>query len=113
MAVYSSKPDVEKTLSDMKNALKQNKVSFVPRNKNMATLAALGFLVSDVKDELMDLSYSDYISGPEEDRDRPNSDCLWIFKRRINGQVIYIKYKVEYQTDGKVKVISFHFDEKI
>lgn len=111
MAVYSSKPDVEKILGDMKNALMQNKICFIPRAKNMKTLAALGLLVSDVKDELMDLSYSDYISGPEVDRDQPSSDCLWIFKRRVNGQDIYIKFKVEYQIDGNVKVISFHFDE--
>ena len=112
MAVHSSRADVEKVLNDMRDALQHEKFSFVRRIKNMDTLSALGILISDVRDELLDLSFSDYISGPEVDYDLPKSDRLWIFKRNVSGQVIYIKFKVEYQTDGKVKVISFHFDER-
>ena len=111
MAVHSSQVDVEKILSDMRNALQQGKFFFAHRSKNMATLSALGLLMSDVRDELLNLSFSDYINGPEIDYGFPTSDRLWVFKKSISGQVIYIKFKVEYQTDGKVRVVSFHIDE--
>lgn len=113
MAIQSSQADVDKVLQDMRIALQNNKICFIPRRKNMNTLSQLGILISDVRDELLNLSISDYISGPEVDRDFPSSDKFWIFKRRVNGQVIYIKFKVEYQVDGKVRVVSFHIDEPI
>lgn len=83
----------------------------VKRQKNMDTLSALGILPSDVQDALFDLTFSDYVKGPEVDYDYPFSDRLWIFKRCISGYVIYIKFKVEYKADGEVRVISFHVDD--
>jgi len=111
MAVQSSQADVEKILADMRSALLQKKYVWIDRKKNKDTIADLGIMMSDVWDELFDLKYSDYRSGPEIDRDLPDSDKLWIFKKGINGQVIYIKFKVEYQKDGQVRLISFHIDE--
>ena len=55
----------------------------------------------------------DCYKGPEQDRDRKESDYFWIFKKKISWQVIYIKFKVEYQIDGGVKVVSFHIDENL
>lgn len=112
MVVHSTQADVEKVLSDMQNALQHGQFFFVKRSKNMATLSTLGLMISDVRDELLNLSFSDYINGPEIDYDFPASDRLWVFKRSISGQIIYIKFKVEYQTDGKVRVVSFHIDER-
>ena len=111
MPVHSSQTVVEKVLSDMKDAIRNGRFYFVERTKNMNTLAELGILIHDVWDELLELDYTNYISGPETDRDDPFSDPLWIFKRTICDHMIYIKYKVEYQDDGTVKVISFHIDE--
>ena len=59
---------------------------------------------------MLTLSSSDFISGPEIDRNYPNSDCLWIFKKNINGDIIYIKFKIEYQQKAQMKIISFHLD---
>ena len=40
----------------------------------------------------------------------PKSDHLWVFKKRIEGEMIYIKFLVAYQQDGSVQVLSFHLD---
>ena len=68
----------------------------------MATLAHFGWRLSEVKEELSNLTYSNYVSGPEIDRAEPKSDNLWIFKSYIDRTPIYIKLKVKYQTDSRV-----------
>jgi hypothetical protein len=45
------------------------------------------------------------------DMDDMKSDHLWVFKKRIDGEVIYIKFKVVYQENGEVRVVSFHIAE--
>ncbi len=111
MPTYSTKEVVENMLHDMREALAQGKFYFVRRSKNMKTLAQLGLVPSDIVDKLHELTYADYISGPETDWNRPDDDKLWIFKKRVNSEVVYIKLKVEYQTDKSVRVLSFHIDE--
>ena len=103
---------VEQFLKDMRAAIAAGNYSFIPRKKNLDTLAALGLLVQDVLDELTQLTFDHYISGPETDRDRPNTDSFWIFKSIIEGNSIYIKVKIEYQTDKGVKIVSFHIAER-
>lgn len=111
MAVRSSQADVQRVLGDLQNAIRTNRFVFINRTKNMATLSSLGLLMSDVRDVLMHLTFAEYTKGPETDRDQPSSDPFWFFKKTVCGQVLYIKFKIEYQTDGKVKVVSFHIDE--
>lgn len=66
----------------------------------------------------MDLKPSDYISGPEEDRNSPSEKDIWIFKKqydRGNGEIsdLYIKLKLIYNNNEYyIKCISFHEDEK-
>jgi hypothetical protein len=111
MSTYSTKEVVENMLHDMREALAQGKYNFIKRSKNMESLTQLGLVPSDIIDEINELTYADYISGPETDRDRPDDDKLWIFKKRVISEVFYIKLKVEYQTDKGVRVLSFHIDE--
>lgn len=113
MAKKASNEEIERVLEDMREAIQAGKFVFVERRKNIDTLTELGLLPDDIRDELMDLSCSEYIKGPEEDRDRKQADYFWVFKKKISGQVIYIKFKVEYQIDGGVKVVSFHIDENL
>lgn len=107
----SPRSEVEKILKDMRSAWRMNKIDLIPRKKNMDTLALMGLLPSDAKDAMYGLTYSDYVKGPEEDRDDPQSDRLWVFKMKLDNQIIYIKFKILYQTDGSVKTLSFHIDE--
>ena len=94
----------------MRSAIDAGKFQPMSRRKNMNTLAMLGISWKDAKSELYTLSAKDYYQGPEIDRDFPKEDLFWVFKKRIAGQVIYIKFKVLYQEDHGVKLVSFHLD---
>ena len=102
---------VNRLLCDVRKAIEENRSSLVSREKNMATLAHFGWRLSEVKEELSNLTYSNYVSGPEIDRAEPKSDNLWIFKSYIDRTPIYIKLKVKYQTDSRVVIISFHISD--
>ncbi len=100
-------------LAQVRSALDADKYQFIPRRKNMHTLAQLGLTVQDAKNEIYTLTPAHYHSGPMIDRDRPTSDHLWVFKKRVEGEILYIKFKILYQEDGSVKVLSFHIDETL
>lgn len=102
--------DIEKVLADMRIAINNHKCTLVPRRINMDSLARLGILAADVLSEMYTLTSADYVSGPLVDRDAPSSDCLWVFKKSVCGNIIYIKFKVIYQINGDVIIVSFHID---
>jgi len=108
--VYSSREEIEKFLDDVRKAIRAGKVTLVDRYKNMNTLAEMGLTLRQVYREICELTFVNYETGPEIDRDFPESDMLWIFKTNIDHNSIYIKIKVEYRVNGDVKIISFHFD---
>lgn len=107
----TSTTDIEKALADMRTAIDDGKFCPINRRKNLHTLALLGITWNDAKEEIYGLSASDYFQGPEVDRDFPSTDLFWMFKKNIDGQVIYIKFKILCLEDGSVKVVSFHIDE--
>jgi hypothetical protein len=109
--VKSSKIDVDAFLLDVRKAIKNKNYTPQNRDKNINTLSQLGITWKDAIDEIYELSYSNYIKGPETDRDRPNSDSFWMFKKHVLGNVIYIKLKIRYQQNKSLLVLSFHFDE--
>lgn len=101
---------VQKILSDMRYAIDNRKFYPINRRKNLDTLAHLGISWNAAKEEIYDLKEEDYKSGPSVDRDDPSSDHFWVFKKKVDGNSIYIKFKVLYQKDGGVLVVSFHID---
>lgn len=105
-----SQQDIELVLSDMRQAIRSNCCFLVPRKDNLNTLAQLGISSKDAFEEIIQLTYTDYFQGPMTDRDRPTEDALWVFKKTIQNEVVYIKFKIEYQKDGGAKFISFHID---
>ena len=102
---------IQKILKDLRSAIDQGKIYVYPRLKYKTTIARLGLTSQDVEDEIYTLTEQHYHKGPMVDRDYPASDHLWVFKKRIEGEMIYIKFLVAYQQDGTVEVISFHLDE--
>ena len=102
--------EIESILSDMRQAIKSNRCFLVPRKANQDTLAQLGITSKDAFDEIYHLTYRDYYSGPMTDRDQPDTDSLWVFKKAIEGEIIYIKFKIEYQKNKTAKFLSFHID---
>jgi len=109
--VTSPRGDVEKVLADMRSALDAGKVAIVNRQKTNQTLIDLNLTVKDMIAELKALTYDNYCSGPEIDRDRKEADKLWIFKIQYDSTIIYVKFKIEHMVNGSVKVLSFHIDE--
>ena len=109
-----SSPDVvNRLLADVQNAIDNNKCIPINRAKNLNTLSRLGILWSDALDVIYNLSYNDYVKGPEEDRDRPGTDKFWIFKNIRFGELLYIKIKILYQIDKSLLIVSFHINDII
>ena len=102
--------DIEKIFGDMRLAIDTGKFQPICRRKNMNTLSILGISWEDEKSEIYELTAREYYQGPEVDRDFPNTDRFWMFKKNIGGQVIYIKFKILYLENGAVKLVSFHID---
>lgn len=107
----SSREEVEAILKDLRIAFNNNKIIPIARDKNIKTLARLGITWDIAKEEISTLTYSNYIKGPEIDYDRPKEDSFWIFKKVVQGEIIYIKFKVLYKHNSEVTLVSFHFDE--
>lgn len=103
--------DVEFLLEELRRAIDNDRFIPIDRDKNIQTLAKLGITWKDAKDEIYDLKLCNYIKGPEEDRDFPNEDKLWVFKKKVLGENIYIKFKIEYLKNRDAKILSFHIDE--
>lgn len=80
----------------------------VPRKENNKALLDLGLTPKTRKEEIICITYQDYIKGPEEDRDKPG--YIWEFGRQVEGTDIYIKLKQFTTESGKrtAKCISFH-----
>lgn len=107
----SSKEDVEALLEDVRKAINENKVKPIPRNKNINSMAKIGYTWKDIKDEIYYLSYEDYISGPDIDRDYPDKDYFWKFKKILSGELFYIKLKILYKGNNELLIVSCHIDE--
>jgi len=79
--------------------------------KNLETLAKLEMTIEDVKKEILSLSVMDYCAGPLKDT-RIRGD-VWIFKRIVQGEDIYIKLKLwGDKRDTEVRVLSFHVADR-
>lgn len=98
-------------LRDFKNiATKGRGIDFVPRKKNIESLAKLGLNKKAAKSEILNLSVSDYCDGPKPDTDR--SGEVWEFGKEILGKEVYIKLKVAQVKGDKIaKCLSFHIAE--
>lgn len=107
----ASSAEIQVVLEDMRKAIDSERFLPINRKKNLDTLAHLGITWKDAKNEIYGLKETDYCKGPIIDRDSPSSDRFWVFKIRIESDMIYIKFKIVYQGDGHVRVVSFHLDE--
>lgn len=79
---------------------------FIPRKKNLDTISLLGIKISYVKTLFAQLTYKDYINGPEKDKDR-HGNLIWEFGIHIQGKEIYIKLSDDFSFN-RAKCISFH-----
>lgn len=92
-------------LKKFKHVLTQGFI-IIPREEYKLTVSYLGITISDVKDVLSQLTYKDYMNGPEKDRDRPGV-MIWEFGVHIQGEAVYIKLSDDFNFD-RAKCLSFH-----
>ena len=105
---------VARFLKDFKSVASIQKPYVIPREKNRDVLIHLGLTLTDQWHILLALTEEDYVSGPEQDRDRAGD--VWIFGVSVQMVEVYIKIKLAEYTpiDSKELVrkavcISFHF----
>ena len=103
--------EVEDFLKKVRESIDKKCCTFIPRKKNIMSMTKLGLQPQDVLDEIYDLTYSNYIKGPEDDHDVNESDPFWMFKAYIIDNTIYIKIKIVMDDNNRLKIVSFHIDE--
>ncbi|WP_455631520.1 type II toxin-antitoxin system MqsR family toxin [Megamonas sp.] len=105
----SSIDDIEEFLCKVRVLIANNKFRFFKkRKKNMISLALLGLTPEDIPEIIAELRYENYSSGPEDDRDREDKNCIWVFGYQYEEYEIYIKLKI---TTEELLNISFHIAE--
>ena len=99
---------IERCLTRIKGAIRNNRVYFINRRENQETLARLGLSQADVISKLLDLKVSDHSRGPENDHDGTEGE-VWMFLYDLEGNRIYVKLKL-FQVSGQdyLKILSFH-----
>ena len=91
----SSIDDIEEFLCKVRVLIANNKFRFLKkRKKNMISLALLGLTPEDIPEIIAELRYENYSSGPEDDRDREDKNCIWVFEYQYEEYEIYIKLKI-------------------
>ncbi len=103
----STNEEIIKVLHKIKQYIKERKREIVPTLKNKQTRRKLKLTDEDVYDKLLELELCDYVSGPEDDRDRKGEFDIWKFGKSYRDKEMYIKIKVD---DARVKILSFHED---
>ncbi|MGD9679106.1 MAG: type II toxin-antitoxin system MqsR family toxin [Vulcanibacillus sp.] len=100
-----NKRDVEDFLKDFKLFMDIKGITFEQKEKLEECMGALTLSLDNVKDIIRRLSYSNYVKGPEQDRNYPEH-FIFIFYDDVNNTQIYIKLSDSF--DGRAKCISFH-----
>lgn len=99
-------------LEQMKTLIAAGHYVFVPRRKNMQSLAMYGLTIAAAKNEMLGLVVGDYYKGPKQDFDSNRPGDVWEFKKDVNGICFYIKVKITRENGREIlKCLSFHEDE--
>jgi len=108
----ANESDIIAFLGAVKQLLRAGKYDFVPRRKNLQSLAQHGLTITDAKNEILGLCVADYYKGPKQDFDSNHPGDIWEFKKNIDGIRFYIKVKIV-QENGEtiLKCLGFHEDE--
>lgn len=104
---------INATLLNIKSTIHENdgkNFIFKNREKNKETLLKLGLFPSHVKEEISNLTYKDYCSGPEQNLSDhgERKGTIWVFGRKINNIDIYIKLHVIPLKETQCICVSFH-----
>ena len=84
--------------------------SFVYRKKNLQDIMNLDITPEQSVEIIKELTYKNYVSGPQKDIDYPDRD-VWVFGCENNGHEIYIKLSGDF-SHNVAKCISFHKSDR-
>lgn len=102
--------EINAFLIQAKAALSSNNYKILDeRWKYVSTLAQLGLVKQDVIDDLMNLSVGEnWNREPDNNPSYPGD--VWMCKKRLHGECIYIKLKIQASPAGRLLVMSYHID---
>ena len=83
-----------------------SKFIFVERDKNIKAIAELGITIAQTQATILDLTYINYIAGPDVDEGYPDHN-VWKFGYNLNTDELYIKLSDNFNYNI-AKCISFH-----
>lgn len=106
-----SSADIDDFLEKVKLAINNHNYKVLDgRRKYIETLAMLGLIEDDVLDDIYNLTNKDNWFEPEQD-DNPNyPGMVWQCKKFLHNSLIYIKLKIKINENGKLLIMSYHFD---
>ena len=80
-------------------------------SKTGKCVSSLGFTASDILAVMKSLTVADYSDGPlADDKGRPHD--LWVFGKRVQCGLVYIKFAVFYENGAVIGIcVSFHVPE--
>lgn len=97
-------------LSKVRSAIhNKNYMVLDSRRKYRETLAALGISEEDVLDDILHLTERDYWKK-DNDKDSVYPGQVWKCIKNLHGSDIYIKLKIKIDENGKLLIMSYHFD---
>jgi len=83
-----------------------NNLTIIQRNDYKDTVSYLGITYKQAREEILGLTFENYIDGPKQDHKKKNNN-IWEFGIKIYGEEIYIKLSDDF-SEGRAFCISFH-----
>jgi len=91
--------------------IKKKKQGEDARYSTPYTIIDLDYSVEDVITTLLELSIDEY-SETIVDRDNDNPPLLFVFGKKINGKLVYIKLKIRESGRRRIVCVSFHYAKR-
>ncbi len=108
----TTKEDIQEFLVHMQRLMIEGRYDFVPRRKNMLSLAKHGLTIADAKEEILGLTIDEYYKGPKCDLDPKRPGDVWEFKKKVGRTAFYVKVKIVVENGLEVlKCLGFHEDD--
>ena len=99
-------------LQQVRNSIDNNQYTILDhRFKYQQTLAQLGIINQDVIDDIYQLTEKDLWTKKQDDNPMFPGD-VWICKKYLHGELIYIKLKIKQINGDFLVVLSYHINEQ-
>ena len=102
--------EITSFLAQVKTALNSNNFDILDKRwKYLSTLAQLGIVEQDVIDDIKGLTVGENWQK-EADNNPSYPGDVWICKKNLHGECIYIKLKIKSTSNGLLLIMSYHID---